>query len=581
MSDSTRERPSPAGELLEQLQQVIDEPTSLESLDRADWVIEQLPAQAFVTVARQLHDEHRLDLLLPHATPEQLTSLLDIDAWDDDRVVIPRARMWLTAIADAYGDVRSRGSLSELIYRMDPEMWTFALSPGTAVIDLDPQDDGARDEAHAELSHLRTWDTPDGFFVVGVPDDDQGRMTLHTLNHVYGDDLTEGRKLVLSIQSALAAEIEEDLLRWRSGRLADLGFVPREEAMKLFRPFDRHTAADAEPRDFRYLPDEHETGASLQTWSSSELLKRVMARLSDPEHGLRAREFLLLVNEVMAAQRFPPGHERLQERAIDQTQSTISLGLELLLTTRSEHPDPEAFLADRIQAIGLRDVFRVGYGALSKLRRAASTLHQSTRISLTSPGSLLDRPWGPTIAALMNWYPELPLLDKGRGTRPLRTFADVSRATELVGGAGALAALAFDPAGYGIDPVWITRVDEPEKLVLGDLVRSAIVHAQLPGTTGTMSPLTPDDLHWARQNLLDASELAPVAARDFSARCDALGLGEHGQVLAQNLLTRLRIELLGLEYDAQGLPDLTRAGGFVTIQDISMWLQTGTGTRAN
>ena len=559
---------------------MLDDPTALDELDRAPELVEQLPAQTFVTVSRQLRDEQRLDLVLPNASAEQLTSLLDIDAWQDDRVVIPRARFWLAAIADAYATVgRPRGALVNLMYRMDPEMWTLALIPGTAVIDLDPDDDGARDAAHTQLGHLRAWDTPDGFFVIGVPDDELGRMTLHTLSLVYADDLAEGRKLVLSIQSALLSEIEEDLLRWRSGRLADLGFVPKDEAMRLFTPMDRH--AEAEPRDFRYLPDEHEAVVGLQTWSSSELLKRVMLRLSDAEHGLRAREFLLLVNEVMAAQRFVPGDERLQERAIDQTQSTISLGLELLLTTRPEHPDPEAFLADRIQALGLRDVFRVGYGALAKLRKAAATLNQSARISLTAPGSLLDRPWGPAVAALMQWYPELPLQEKSRGTRPLRSFQDVAKATTLIGEAGALAQLAFSADGFGVDPVWMTRVDEPERLVLGDLVRTAMVHAHLPGSRTTMAPLTPDDLHWARDNLLHAGELVSEARKDFSARCDALGLGEHGQTLAENLLTRLRVELLGLEYDDSGRVDLTRVGGFVTIQSVSMWLQTRAGSPAN
>jgi hypothetical protein len=532
-------------------------------------------------VARVLREEQRLDLLIGHATAEQLTTLLDLDAWIEDRVDTPRARAWLATIADAYASAhKPRGSLVSLIYDMDPEMWTMALLSGTEVIDLDPEDDASAHDAHAHLDHLRTWDTPDGFFVVGVSDDELGRLALRTLELVYADDLAEGRKLALSIQAGLESEIEEDLLRWRSGRLADLGFVPREDAVKLFRTLDHHAAADAEPRDFRYLPDETETGVSLQTWTSSELLQRVMARLPDAEHGLRAREFLLLVNEVMAAQKFPPGDEALQKRAIEQTQSTISLGLEMLMTTRRTHPDPEAFLADRVTAIGLRDVFRVGYGALAKLRTAAITLHRSSRVSLTGPGSLLDRPFGPAIAALTQWYPELPVAGTSVKTRPLRTFGDVARATALVAQAGALAALAFANEGFAIDPAWIARVDEPNRLALGDLIRTAIVHAHLPGSRTSLAPLTPDDVHWAKQHLLDGGELVAEIRKDFSARCDALAAGEHTGVLADNVLTRMRVELLGLEYEGDR-PDLTRLGGFLTIQQVAMWLKLRTGDEIN
>ncbi len=573
MADVPERKPSQR-ELL--VQELLDDPLRIEDLEDAAEIVPELPPQGFVKIARRLHEEHRLDLVLGHATPEQLTSLLDLDAWVQDRVVVPRARMWLLAIAELYaGSTKPRGALVDLIYGMDPEMWTFALAAGTEVVDLDPHDDGARDEAHERLAHLLTWDSPDGFFVVGVPDDDVGRMALATIDHVYADDLAEGRKLLLSIQSALEPQIEEDLLRWRSGRLADLGFVAWEEAMKLFRPYD-HRAAAAEPgRDFAYLRRDNEALTPV-AWVSAGLLRRVMDRLDDAEHGVRSREFLLLVAEVMAAQRFPPGDERLQERAIDQTQSTVSLGLELLLTHAVGPEDPEAFLAERVRAIGLRDVFRVGYGALDKLRKAVAALQRTARISLTAPGSLLDRPWGPAIAALGRWYPEVPLSATSRGTRPLRTFADVREATRLVAEAGALARLTFEAEGYGVDPIWITRVDEPERLVLGDLVRTAIVHAHLPGASSTMAPLGPSDLAWAAEHLIEGRGIAATVRRDLSRRCDALGIGEHTGALAENLLTRMRIELAQLERRDDGTPDLTRVGGFLTVQQVGMWLKTST-----
>ncbi len=561
----------------ETLQELTDNALSLEDRDDVAIVVPQLPAQTFVRIARHLREENRLELLLPYATPAQLTSLVDLDTWNRDRLDVLKARQWLVAVTETYRLVgRPRGDLVETMYAMDPEIWTAVVAGGTEVYDLDPQVDDSRDAAAAMMPEHLVWDTPDGFFVVGVTDDEFGRAALAILYSVYEDDLSEGRKLCLSVQAALMSSLEEDLLRWRIGRLADLGFVEWEEAMKLFRPLDAMAAADRAPADFAYLTDRTALESTV-SWHGPELLRRIMGRLTDTEHGLRSREFLLLVNEVMAAQRFEPGDEKLQARAIDQTQATLSLGLELLMSARPGHPDPEAFLAERVKALGLRNIFRVGYGALDKLRRAATTLHREGRVSLRTPGSLLDRPWGPSIAVLSRWLPELPVIAKSNTLRPIRGLRDVATATQRIAEAGALAQLCFAPAGYGVDPAWIGRVDEPERLTLGDLVRTAAVHAQLPGQQASMAPLTPDDLVWAREHLLEPGGVVAAVRNDFDARCEDAGVGAHAAALADVLLPRLAAELSALEVDEDGHPDLSKVAGLVTIQTIGMWLKTTQG----
>lgn len=549
---------------------MIDDPLVLDDRDDGDLLVAALPTAAFVRTARRLRDEGRLDLLLPRASVDQLIGLIDLDAWDGDRVAVGRARRWLAAIGDAWVAAdKPRGALTQLMHEMDPEFWTLALFENVRIIVLDLEDDASRQVALEELAEQRVWESPDGFFIIGVPDDEPGILALRVLSRVYDDDLTDGRRLVMSILSALPSEIEETLLGFRGGRLADLGFVEWREALRLFRPLDHRAAVDAAPRDFKWLGTDDPT-AMPTLFRGHELIARVMARLSDAEHGVRSREFLLLVNEVIAATRRPPGDEAVAERAIAQTQATIGLGLELMLQARPGHPDPAAFLTERVTAIGLRDVFRVGYGALEKLRRASITLHRAMRVSMTHVGSLLDRPWGPTLNGLCRLYPELALESTAVGTRPLSSLLDVARATERVAEAGSLAALTYLDAGYGVDPVWIDRVDVPEKLVIGDLLRTAIVHSHLPGAVSTFAPLTADDLAWARTHLLVGGALADVVARDFAARCDALGLGRHTRALADNVLVRLRVELLGLEGDE--LPDLIRVGGLITIQSVGMWM---------
>ncbi len=562
--------PSPAPPDADDLRAIDDDPLLLEMRDDIPVLVPALPAPTFVRLARKLREENRLELLLPHATPYQLTSLLDLDGWVRDRIDIRRARVWLHAIALHAPADKPRGALADLVYAMDPELWTATLAAGTAVVEVPADQDDARDHIAQQLGALRTYETPDGFFMVGVPDDELGQRTLQTIHRVYDDDLAEGRKLCLSIQSLLAAEAEEDLLRFRNGRLADLGFVEWEQAMQLLQPLDQRTAAQHEALDFDYLRDVDGLAPTVR-WRGPDLLRRVMMRLSPAEHGLRAREFMLLVNEVMSAQRFDPGDDDASERAIDQTQSTISLGLEMLSPQTPSDQDIEPFLATRVTAIGLRLLFRVGYGALAKVREAASVLHRTGRVSLASPGSLLDRPWGPTIATLSGLYPELPR-QKAKGTRPLRGLDDVRHATTMVAEGAALARLCFDPQGYAVDPVWLDRVDDPQRMVLGDLVRTAMVHARLPGAAQSLAPLTADDLAWAGDHLLAGATLHEAIGRDLAERCTALGIDEHHTALAQTLLTRLQVELGSLEFDPDGRPHLPRVGGLLTVQQVGLWL---------
>ncbi|MCH9681176.1 MAG: hypothetical protein K0V04_07075 [Deltaproteobacteria bacterium] len=561
------------------LRAIDDDPLLLDTRDDVPVLVPALPAATFVRLARKLRDDNRLDLLLPHATPYQLTSLLDLDGWVRDRIDIKRARVWLHAIAEYAPAQRPRGALADLMYEMDPELWTAALAVGTVVLELPEDDDNARDHIQQQLGSLRTYETPDGFFIVGVPDDELGRRTLQTIHHVYEDDLSEGRKLCLAIQSLLPAQAEEDLLRFRNGRLADLGFVDWEEAMKLLQPLDHRAAAAHEALDFGHLRDLEGLTPTVR-WRGPDLLRRVMMRLDPQEHGLRTREFLLLVNEVISAQRFDPGDDDANQRAIDQTQSTLALGLEMIARETPSDQDAEPFLAGRVAAIGLRLLFRVGYGALDKVREAATVLHRTGRVSLAAPGSLLDRPWGPTIAALSGLYPELPRRNV-KGTRPLRGLQDVRETTTMVAQAGALAQLCFDPKGFAIDPVWLDRVDMPERLVLGDLIRTALVHRRLPGSGQALAPLTADDLAWAREHLLRGDGLDPALGRDLAERCAALGVGEHQSALAENLLTRLHVELAGLEVDPDGMPMLARVGGLLTIQQVGMWLRLRHGDPSN
>ena len=563
--------------LAEELSRSAEDPLSLELRDDLHTFVPQLPSQSFVTIARKLRDEQRLELLLPHATADQLTSVCDLDSWEGDRLIVAKARAWLAEIARCYQAAdKQLGDLAQLISEMDGELWTLALTHLTVVVELDPDDNMSLHDALDRMPTLRPYETPDGQYVLGAPDDEFGRVGLAIIDAVYRDNLETARALVRSMKWSLPAELEEELLRWRRGRLADLGFPEWEEAMSLFRPMAVEAAIDATAPKTRPSVDP-ETSTQLDKPRGHDLLRRAMTALDDGEHGERSREFLLVANELLAAQRLEPGDENHQERAVLQANATIGLGLERLVAV-SQPDDIDRFLTQRIRAVGLRNLFRVGYGALALLRRTALTLHRKGGVSVSEIGSLLDRPWGPALRSLSAWLPELPL-STSKGTRPLRSLADVVEATALLATAGALASVCFHQDGFGIDPLWISRVDEPERLTLGDMIRTALVHAALPGSASTFAPLSPNDVAWAREHLLERGRLVRSLHQSFQRRCQSIGASEAGEVLAATLLTRLEVELGTLEY-VDGVPDMHRLGGLLTTEHVSVWLHTGADGRS-
>jgi len=571
----------------EDLLRVVEEPLGLERDDGAELVAE-LPVQGFVTVARKLRDEQRLDLVLPFASAEQIVGIFDLDSWEKDRLSVVRAREWLDRIAEAYREANMpRGRLVDLLHSTDVEIWVLANAAATAIADLEPGDDEQRMQVLEDMAALQIWETPDGFHIVGVPNDEFGSMTLRVLEAVYDDSMVEGRKLVSAIKWSTYSELEEDLLRWRRGRLADLGFPEWDEAMKLFAPLGHDAVMGrdgSEPERKRSpLPFVPGFAPALRS-EGKDLLRRVMEVLSETEYDLRLREFLLLANELMAAQRFEPGNEALQARAVDQARATLNLACELLVARESPE-DPEGFIAARITSVGLRKLFRYGYGPLHKLRKAALVLHKAGQVSLREVGSLLDRPWGPALASFVRWFPELPLESAANkpgkpgatlATRPLRTLGDLARATSLMGEAEALGRITFAAEGYAVDPIWLTRVDDPSRIHLGDLIRTAIIRSRLPGST-EFAPLGPDDLLWAREHLLDRGLLVVGLRSELDAKAAALGLSERASALADVLLPRLAIELSGLELDIEGKLDISKVAGVLTIQHVGMWLTTREG----
>jgi hypothetical protein len=153
--------------------------------------------------------------LLEHATPEQLIACVDLDGWEG---TLPDRRSldaWIGALVEAGEEPLLRGLQS-----LDPELLTLFLKSRVEVF-LRANDDDWQPPIGA--------DTLDGqFFFRALGEGDDAAPIVALLRTLFENDYWSYFRLLQSVIWELEPETEEWALRWRAGRLEDLGFPPWE-----------------------------------------------------------------------------------------------------------------------------------------------------------------------------------------------------------------------------------------------------------------------------------------------------------------------------------------------------------------
>jgi hypothetical protein len=464
--------------------------------------------------------------LLELCSPEQIRGLLDLDVWERDQIKLERLEPWIDAIVDLGPD-----KLGEAIRGMDVELVARYLRAHTQVYDL------SLEEAPEDLDRP-LYPTPDRFFLIDIPADDEERKRIERLlDSLYRHDQTLARRLLQTARAEIDSQLEEMAYRWRSGRMADLGFVDYYEALEVYRFLDpahvrpgEGTADPAAPAGATVAL----AGPVADAMAGDSFFSRAMATVTEQAELMRLTHALLtLCNRVLSADRIEPSDLAEARRSLERAHGFLSLGLEVL-----GHGDP-AQAAEVLRTVALTRVFRAGVSVALKAQRLAEALVRDVPVSLV-PGqaTLLEPPHAQAVAALRRRPPmTTALLDAadadapaspGADLRPIRAVADLRRLGAALEEAAAMAEAV--QAGLGLDLEQLKQAAlagsapaRPEDIRLGDLVRTAAVRLLGGGA-------------------LDASPLdLPEVERFLAARGpDGRLAPEAPAVVAEALATRLR-----------------------------------------
>jgi hypothetical protein len=318
----------------------------LDLLAEPELVIPQLPEAELCFTVKAIGLESA-SWLLAYATPEQLVACIDLDAWQGAQPDLRSLDAWIGALIEAGSEALLRG-----LEAIDPELIALMLKARVEVSLRQPGDNDWQPPAGAE--------SLDGqFFFVTLAEGDDSSGIASLLRTLFEHDYWTYFRLLQSVIWELAPENEEWALRWRTGRLEDMGFPPWEEAMNLYRFLP--------PEQRGELPQDVTALASDARWQlpvalprlpvkpgEGAALFRAIAALGDDERRTAFHALVALANKIAVADRMTLSDAEATPRAIEKAARFASAGLVHLA---SEHGlDPVAVL----RRAPLDRLFRVG-----------------------------------------------------------------------------------------------------------------------------------------------------------------------------------------------------------------------------
>jgi hypothetical protein len=317
----------------------------LELLPEPERVIPQLPEAELCFTLKGIGLESAA-WVLEHATPEQVVACIDLDAWDG---ALPDRRSldaWLAALVEA-----GEEPLLRALQALDPELLTLFLAARAEVF-LRANDDDWQPPAGAETLDGQFW------FRARAEGDDLAPIVA-LLRTLFERDYWSYFRLLQSVMWELASETEEWALRWRSGRLEDLGFPPWEEAMSVYRYLPPEQLAEVARGVDALAPT---LRWQLPVWmprlpsraAEGVLLFRCIAGLDAEARRTAFHALVALANKLAVADRLPLSDAESTPRAIDKAARFASAGLEFV--AREQSLDPHEVL----RHVPLERLFRVG-----------------------------------------------------------------------------------------------------------------------------------------------------------------------------------------------------------------------------
>lgn len=288
--------------------------------------------------------------LLQLATPEQVVACVDLDMWRGNAPDRSALDDWVEALAHG-----SDESFMRSVLALDPELVVMFLKHRVACFQKPDDDEG--------------WDPPEGtqtldgqFYFGALEEGDDVTAVRSLLQGLFTTEYWTYFRMLQGVIHELEIANEDWALRWRVGRLEDLGFPAWDRAMEIYRSIRPEARAEL-PKVPAEAPASDDTGEwQMPVWmpelpasvESEHLLFRTLATMGETERRRALFAVVALANKIAVADGMPLGEAESTPKAIAKAAKFASAGLEYIAAAHSLDP------AEVVERTSLERLFSVG-----------------------------------------------------------------------------------------------------------------------------------------------------------------------------------------------------------------------------
>jgi len=183
----------------------------------------RLSEEDFFWIVKRIGEADCLPLLRL-ASKDQWEYLLDLETWEKDRLNADRVLSWLSRLSDA-----DPARFAAWLFSQGDALFSLLINRKTEVVIRDGEEE-------ADLSG--GYFTLDGRFYIRPIREEDREAVEGLLRTLASKDYHAYQALLYGLAALIPAEVEEELYRFRNGRLAEHGFLPYEEAVAVYAPLD-------------------------------------------------------------------------------------------------------------------------------------------------------------------------------------------------------------------------------------------------------------------------------------------------------------------------------------------------------
>jgi hypothetical protein len=342
--------------------------------------------------------------LLEFASPEQREFFLDMELWERDAFSREKGLEWLGYLLET-----GEEKLAEQLRHLDLELLILLLfkeiTVGGGVGELLPDDERTADWDHSF----------DNLYFITFKNPKHSRLIGTFLDIVFRRDRELYQALLEGVKNEVESELEEEAFSFRTGRLADLGFPSREEAIYIYARIDPASFVPAtEPK--RLQPGGEE--ALPAPLRDDTLLARALRRLGSAELYL---ELNYLINTGLVADETGVADAEAMQAVMERVSGYLVIALEFLGGTDEE------LAAAILGREALKRLFQLGHNIVQGIKKKAALV------------AAADYPTGKALNGIREARPRFYRgLDPDGidGYREFASLADVRKVEEFLGKLG-------------------------------------------------------------------------------------------------------------------------------------------------